>query len=99
MTTTNLPLDLTHYPEADGKPMTESDATRDYLCDYLHDYLIYCVEALELYFQSRRSIYVSGNLFIDYEQGNPQSDTLPDMFAILSRKLSSYRPRNSLMPS
>jgi hypothetical protein len=33
------------YPDTDGLPMTESDATRDYL--------IYCVEVLRLYFQSR----------------------------------------------
>jgi hypothetical protein len=44
------------YPETDGQPMTESDATRSYL--------IYCVAALRLFFQSRPRIYASGNLFI-----------------------------------
>ena len=74
MTTANFSRDLTHYPDSDGKPMTESDATRDYL--------LYCVEALELYFQSRRSVYVSGNLFIYYEQGNPKAVVSPDVFVI-----------------
>jgi hypothetical protein len=46
------------YPETDGQPMTESDATRNYL--------IYCVSALRRFFQSRPQIYVSGNLFIYY---------------------------------
>lgn len=85
-TPTNLPLDLTHYPYADGKPMTESDATRDYL--------LYCVEALELYFQSRRSVYVSGNLFVYYEQGNPKAVVSPDVFVIFGvrkHKRRSYQ--------
>lgn len=50
------------YPEADGQPMRESDAMRDYL--------IYCVETLRLYFQSHRNVYASGNLFIYYEEAN-----------------------------
>ncbi|MEM8505937.1 MAG: Uma2 family endonuclease, partial [Cyanobacteria bacterium P01_D01_bin.1] len=54
--------------------MSESDATRDYL--------IYSVEVLRLYFQSRRQIYVSGNLFIYYEQGNPKAVVSPDVFVI-----------------
>ena len=43
------------YPDGDGQPMTESDPTRDYL--------IYCVEALNIYFQQRSDVYISGNLF------------------------------------
>jgi len=74
------------YPETDGQPMTESDATRDYL--------IYCVEVLRLFFQSRRNIYVSGNLFIYYEQGNPKAVISPDVFVIFgvsSRQRRSYK--------
>jgi hypothetical protein len=55
---------LIDYPETDGQPMTESDATRAYL--------IYCISALRLFFQSRPQVYVSGNLFIYYEEGKPQ---------------------------
>jgi Uma2 family endonuclease len=72
------------YPETDGQPMTESDATRDYL--------IYCVEALRLYFQSRRNIYVSGNLFIYYEEGNNQASISPDVFVIFGVK--NYKRRS-----
>ena len=50
------------YPESDGLPMAESDATRDYL--------IYGVEALDRYFQKDPKVYVSGNLFIYYEVFN-----------------------------
>lgn len=79
-------LDLTEYPESDGKPMTESDPTRDYL--------VYCVEALDLYFQSRRSVYVSGNLFVYYRQGDRKAVVSPDVFVIFGvskRKRRSYQ--------
>ncbi len=74
------------YPESDGQPMTESDATRDYLT--------YCVEVLRLYFQSRQSIYVSGNLFIYYEEGNSKAVISPDVFVIFgvsNRNRRSYK--------
>ncbi len=60
------------YPQSDGLPMAESDITRDYL--------IYAVRALDLYFQDNPQVYVSGNLFIYYEQGNPKSVVAPDVF-------------------
>jgi Uma2 family endonuclease len=62
------------YPETDGQPMTESDATRDYL--------IYSLEVLRLFFYSRRNIYISGNLFLYYEEGNPKAVISPDVFVI-----------------
>ncbi len=74
------------YPESDGQPMTESDATRDYL--------FYSVEALRLYFKSRGSVYVSGNLFIYYEEGNPKAVISPDVFVVFGvshRKRRSYK--------
>ncbi|WP_058996016.1 Uma2 family endonuclease [Leptolyngbya sp. NIES-2104] len=64
----------TIYPESDGNPMTESDPTRDYL--------VYSVEALNLYFQNRPDVYVSGNLFVYYERGVPDAVVSPDVFVI-----------------
>ncbi|MEO1296692.1 MAG: Uma2 family endonuclease [Cyanobacteria bacterium J06636_16] len=77
---------LVHYPESDGQPMTESDPTRDYL--------LYCVEALELFFRSRQQVYVSGNLFIYYEEGNPKAAVSPDVFVVFGvskRKRRTYK--------
>jgi len=74
------------YPETDGQPMTESDPTRDYLT--------YSVEVLRSYFQSRRHVYVSGNLFIYYQEGNPKAVISPDVFVIFGisqRKRRSYK--------
>jgi Uma2 family endonuclease len=62
------------YPESDGLPMAESDIARDYL--------IYGVEALKIYFQNCPDTYVSGNLFIYYEQGNPKAVIAPDIFVV-----------------
>ncbi|MEM9907179.1 MAG: Uma2 family endonuclease [Cyanobacteria bacterium P01_D01_bin.44] len=62
------------YPESDGQPMSESDITRDYL--------IYCVEALRLFFQSRPQVYVSGNLFIYYKEGDASKSLSPDVFVV-----------------
>ncbi len=74
------------YPDGDGLPMAESDATRDYL--------IYSVEALDSYFQDRPDIYVSGNLFVYYEQGNPKAVVAPDVLVVLGvekKKRLSYK--------
>ncbi|WP_448596357.1 Uma2 family endonuclease [Thermoleptolyngbya sp.] len=78
--------DLIDYPETDGQPMTESDATRAYL--------IYCISALRLFFQSRPQVYVSGNLFIYYEEGKPQKSISPDVFVVFGvskRERRSYK--------
>ena len=84
------------YPDGDGQPMTESDATRDYL--------IYAVEVLRLHFESRRQVYVSGNLFIYYEEGNPRAVVSPDgfaMFGVSTRPRRSYKTwqENGKLPS
>lgn len=79
-------IDLIDYPESDGQPMTESDPTRDYL--------IYSVEVLRQFFQSRSDVYVSGNLFIYYQQGSRQAVVSPDVFVIFgvaNRQRRSYK--------
>ncbi len=62
------------YPESDGLPMAESDAARESL--------IYGVEALSLHFSADPQVYVSGNLFIYFEQGNPKAVVAPDVFVV-----------------
>ncbi|MBW4636878.1 MAG: Uma2 family endonuclease [Gloeocapsa sp. UFS-A4-WI-NPMV-4B04] len=62
------------YPDADGKPMAESDQAREYLT--------YTAKVLRIYFQDRLDVYVSGNLFIYYEKGNPRAVVAPDVFVV-----------------
>jgi Uma2 family endonuclease len=51
--------------------------------DFQRKPLIYAVQALEVYFQECPDVYVSGNLFIYYEEGNPQAVVAPDVFVVL----------------
>jgi Uma2 family endonuclease len=64
--------------------MAESDSARDYL--------IYGVEALKAHFQSRTDVYVSGNLWLCYEQGIADAVVAPDVFVIFGVE---DRPRRS----
>lgn len=69
------PSDVVYYPEEDGEPMAERDIQRDYL--------IYAMESLREHFRRRRDVYVSGNLFIYYEEGNPKAVVAPDCFVVI----------------
>ncbi|MGB7442009.1 MAG: Uma2 family endonuclease [Coleofasciculaceae cyanobacterium] len=85
MTSTRLKTSIV-YPDTDGAPMAESDIARDYL--------IYSVETLSLYFQERKDVYVSGNLFIYNEKGVPDAVVAPDAFVIFgvsNRQRMSYK--------
>jgi Uma2 family endonuclease len=62
------------YPDTDGQPMAESDFQRPYLA--------YSTEVLGIYFKARSNVYVSGNLFIYYEKGNPKAVVAPDTFVV-----------------
>lgn len=62
------------YPSTDGLPMAESD----FQCGPL----TYAVEALRIHFKDHPAVYVSGNLFIYYEEGKPQSVVAPDVFVV-----------------
>ncbi|HEY9706117.1 MAG TPA: Uma2 family endonuclease [Allocoleopsis sp.] len=74
------------YPDSDGEPMAESDSARDYL--------IYGVESLKIHFKKRTDVYVSGNLFIYYEKGNPSAVISPDVFVVFgveNKQRMSYK--------
>ncbi|MBW4631820.1 MAG: Uma2 family endonuclease [Iphinoe sp. HA4291-MV1] len=81
-----FPITPIEYPDEDGKPMAESDQARQYL--------LYTTKVLELFFQNRPDVYVSGNLFIYYEEGNPESVVAPDTFVVFgveNRQRRSYK--------
>jgi len=61
--------------------------------DFQREPLTYAVEALGAYFQRRADVYVSGNLFIYYEEGNPEAVVAPDVFVVFGapkHRRSSY---------
>jgi Uma2 family endonuclease len=61
------------YPESDGKPMAETDVHRNWM--------VWIIEMLQFFFQGRR-VYVSGNLLVHYQQGDPKKRVAPDVFVV-----------------
>lgn len=77
------------YPTRDGKPMAESDKHADIM--------VYCKEALRLYYAElgrASNVYVSGNNFVYWEEGNPRARTSPDVYVVFGVE---QRQRNSYM--
>lgn len=62
------------YPETDGKPMAESDLHREIM--------FYIIHLLQRFFAGQK-VYVSGNLLLYYEKGNPYKSVAPDCFVVL----------------
>jgi Uma2 family endonuclease len=62
------------YPERDGKPMAESDTHRQVMAD--------TIASLEFFFRAQTDVYVSGNLLLYYEEGNPAAVIAPDVFVV-----------------
>ena len=75
-----------HYPSSDGKPMAENDAQRDAI--------MYGIGALTRHFRDRPDVYVSGDLLIYYEEGNPRVSIAPDVFVVFGvedRRRPNYK--------
>ena len=75
-----------HYPSSDGKPMAENDAQRSAIT--------YGIGALSRHFGDRPDVYVSGDLLIYYEEGDPRVSIAPDVFVVLGvekRRRPNYR--------
>ncbi len=62
------------YPSSDGRPMAENDVQRNAI--------MYGIGALSRHFRDRRDVYVSGDLLIYYEEGNPRVSIAPDVFVV-----------------
>ena len=62
------------YPSSDGKPLAENDAQLAAI--------LYGMGALGVYYAGRSDVYVSGDLLIYYEEGNPRVSVAPDVFVV-----------------
>jgi len=81
-----LPSAAIEYPESDGKPMAENDPQ-------LHA-IHYAFGALLLRYAERADVYVSADLLIYYEEGNPRVSVVPDVFVVFGvqdRMRGNYR--------
>lgn len=63
------------YPESDGEPMAETDVHREQMTDAL-------IHPLKEHFRDHPDVYVSGNLLLYYEKGNPSAVVSPDTFVV-----------------
>jgi Uma2 family endonuclease len=64
-----------YYPESDGKPMGETE---------IHvEETIYLIDALKDRFRDRRDVYVAGNMFLYYVEGEPKKVVAPDVFVVV----------------
>ena len=62
------------YPESDGLPIAESDWHRDEMVDLIH--------RLRVRYEERPDVYVTGNMFVYYEEGKPASVFAPDVMVV-----------------
>ena len=62
------------YPSSDGKPLAENDAQGEAIR--------YAIGALKIRYAHRPDVYVSGDLLIYYEEGNPRASAAPDTFVV-----------------
>ncbi len=77
---------LVYYPESDGEPMAETDTHRKQM--------MYLLDALADYFRDALDVYVAGNLFFYYEEGDPTAVVAPDVFVVkgvLKRDRRTYQ--------
>ena len=63
------------YPCSDGQPMAETE--------FQLIPLIEAISALRAHFADRDDVYVVGNMFLYYEEGNPRAVVAPDLFAVV----------------
>ena len=86
MSSSIFPPAAVEYPSSDGKPMAESDVQRIAI--------MYAIGSLGIHFAHRPDVYVSGDLLIYYEEGDPRARVAPDTFVVFGaedRLRQSYK--------
>ncbi len=76
-----------HYIESDGKPMGE---TQQHILN-----IRYALEPLEVWFAADPLVFVAGNLFLHYEDGDGRQHVSPDIF--VARDVPKEPPRRKYL--
>ena len=63
-----------HYPTSDGKPMAESEQHRDQM--------FLTIQNLHAWFVERPEVYIGGNNFLYYVEGDPWQVVSPDCYVV-----------------
>jgi Uma2 family endonuclease len=74
MTAFPLRQEIVEYPTSDGQPMAETDLHRDVIIDL--------ILGLRRRYDDQRAVWVSGNVFLCYEEGNPKAAIAPDVLLV-----------------
>ena len=75
------------YPYSDGRPMAESEAQLRAM--------VYLLGVLYAHYRDRPDVYVGGDMFVYYEEGNPAAAVAPDVFVVVGAPKRSQAPRLS----
>ncbi len=62
------------YPESDGEPMAETPKHQQVMID--------CMDIMRRHFREVPDVYIGGNMFLYYEEGNSQKSISPDVFMV-----------------
>ena len=62
------------YPESDGEPMAETPKHQQVMID--------CMDTLRRHFRGVPDVFIGGNMFLYYEEGNPRKNISPDVFMV-----------------
>ncbi len=82
-----VPTSEIEYPESDGMPMAETDEHRIQMTDAL-------IHPLRARYRAQGNVYISGNLFFYYEEGNREAVVAPDVlvvFGVSPQKRRTYK--------
>ena len=75
------------YPYSDGRPMAESYAQLRAM--------LYLLTELMTRFEKRSDVFVGGDMFVYYEEGNPAAVVAPDVFVVVGAPKREKDPRLS----
>ena len=67
------------YPTRDGRPMGETDKHREMMA--------YLIAALKVHFAGQPNVYVSGNNFVFWEEGQSKSRVSPDTYVVFGAEM------------
>ena len=75
----------TYYPDTDGEPLGETDYQFSAITDTVH--------SLRVRYENRADVYVAGDIFVYYREGNNSARVAPDVlvvFGVPKRMRRSY---------
>ena len=78
---------VVHYPCSDDQPMAESE--------FQLVPMLYALNVLRTHFRHREDVYVGGDMFVYYEEGNPGAVVAPDVFVVIGAPKRAEHPRDT----